>query len=357
MFTRETIVGASNEGGTSRDMPALSNNVLGTKFRIVAGYAGTREMTLALERKEIDGLCGLGWTSINASYPHWLTQSIVRILVQENAKGHPDLNRMGVPLAVSFARTDDDRQVMELVYSQANFGRPFVVPPGMPAERVAALRKAFMAAFADKELIAEGAEDQARYRCALRRRGAGAGDQGVRAAAAHHRAREASADLQATGAAMRARSVMKRSLVALAAALASPPRRRPPRRTRSRNSSAARPSTSSARRSAAATTPTRGWWPAYRQAHPRQPTVVVQNIPGAGSNKAASFVALQAPKDGTTIGAIQPGAVLHTLLSDQPVPHDPRNSSCSAASAAASISASCARTRRSRRSPRRSARR
>src|SRR5262245_3959019 len=158
VFTRETVVGASNEGATSRDMPALSNNVLGTKFRIVSGYAGTREMTLALERKEIDGLCGLGWTSINASYPHWLTQNIVRVLVQENAKGHPDLNRMGVPLATSFAKTDDDRQVMELIYSQAIFGRPFVVPPGTPPDRVAALRKAFMAAFADPELKAEAAK-------------------------------------------------------------------------------------------------------------------------------------------------------------------------------------------------------
>jgi hypothetical protein len=115
-------------------------------------------MTLALERKEIDGICGLGWTSINASYPHWLTQNIVRVLVQENATGHPDLNRMGVPLTLSFAKTDDDRQVMELVYSQAIFGRPFVMPPGTPADRVAVLRQAFMAAFADPELMAEAAK-------------------------------------------------------------------------------------------------------------------------------------------------------------------------------------------------------
>ena len=155
LFAREVIVGATNDGGTTRDMPSLSNNVLGTKFRIVSGYAGTKEITLALERKEVDGLCGFGWTSINASYPHWLTQGVVRILVQENAKGHPDLNRMGVPLTVNFARTEEDRQVMELVYSQAIFGRPFVLPPGVPQDRVAVLRKAFMAAFADKELLAE----------------------------------------------------------------------------------------------------------------------------------------------------------------------------------------------------------
>jgi len=157
-FTREVIVGASNEGGTTRDLPALSNNVLGTKFRVVSGYAGTKEISLALERKEVDGLCGFGWASINASYPHWLTHNVVRILVQENARGHPDLNRMGVPLAVSFAKTDDDRQVLELVYSQAIFGRPFMLPPGVPADRVAALRKAFMGAFADAELLAEAAK-------------------------------------------------------------------------------------------------------------------------------------------------------------------------------------------------------
>ena len=81
---------------------------------------------------------------------------------------------------------------------------------------------------------------------------------------------------------------------------------------------------SSARRSAAATTATRGWSARHLGKHiPGKPTVVAQNMPGAGSNKAAGFVALQAPKDGTAIGAIQPGAVLWSLLFDQPVPHDP----------------------------------
>jgi tripartite-type tricarboxylate transporter receptor subunit TctC len=79
---------------------------------------------------------------------------------------------------------------------------------------------------------------------------------------------------------------------------------------------------------------------------PGNPTVVVQNIPGSGSNKAASYVALQAPKDGTAIGAIQPGAILQRLHSDQPLPHDPSKFVCSAAPPAASIYASCVRTRR-----------
>jgi len=79
---------------------------------------------------------------------------------------------------------------------------------------------------------------------------------------------------------------------------------------------------------------------------PGNPTIVVQNIPGAGSNKAASYVALQAPKDGTAIGAIQSGAILQPLISDQPIPHDLRNSSCSAAPTAASTCAWSAPMRR-----------
>ena len=155
-FTQEVIIGASNEGGTTRDMPTLSNNVLGTKFRIVTGYAGTREIALAVERRETHGLCGFGYTSLlSVSARNGSTDKFVRILVQENAKGTPALNKQGVPRTVDFAKTPEDRQVMELVYSQAVIGRPYVLPDGVPAERVAALRKAFMAALTDPALLAE----------------------------------------------------------------------------------------------------------------------------------------------------------------------------------------------------------
>jgi tripartite-type tricarboxylate transporter receptor subunit TctC len=157
-FTQEVIIGASNEGGTTRDMPALSNNVLGTKFRIVTGYAGTREIALAVERRETHGLCGFGYTSLLGVRPQWVTDKFVRIIVQENAKGAPALNKQGVPRTIDFAKTPEDRQVMELVYSQAVIGRPYVLPEGVPAERVAALRKAFMAAHTDPALLAESAK-------------------------------------------------------------------------------------------------------------------------------------------------------------------------------------------------------
>ena len=157
VLTHEMIVGASNEGGTTRDMPTVSNNVLGARFRIVTGYAGTQEIALAIERNEVHGICGFGYTSLLTIRPDWVQRGVVSILVQENAKGGAVLNQMGVPRTVDFAKTAEDRQVMELVYSQGVFGRPYVFPPGVPADRVAALRKAFMTAFQDKELLAEAA--------------------------------------------------------------------------------------------------------------------------------------------------------------------------------------------------------
>ena len=154
-LSRELIVGATNEGGSSRDFTAMLDNLLGARLRIVTGYPGSNEMLLALERNEVQGVCGLGWSSIAPQRARLLDSGLARVLVQLAVTGHAELNRMGVPLAIDFTRSEDDRQVMELVYSQLIFGRPFILPPGVPAERVAALRRAFMAALADKDTVAE----------------------------------------------------------------------------------------------------------------------------------------------------------------------------------------------------------
>jgi tripartite-type tricarboxylate transporter receptor subunit TctC len=154
-FSHEVILGASNAGGTTRDLPAMLNNLLGTKFRVVTGYAGSKEITLAIERNEVHGSCGIGWTGLPAMHPDWFAKKLMTVIVQLSVKGHPELNAMGVPLSVQFARTDEERQVMELIESQGVFGRPYILPPGVPAERVAALRKAFIDTFSDPALKAE----------------------------------------------------------------------------------------------------------------------------------------------------------------------------------------------------------
>jgi tripartite-type tricarboxylate transporter receptor subunit TctC len=144
LLDNELIVGASNPGATTYDLPMLLNNILGTRFKIVTGYPGSREITIALERGEVQGACGLGWTGIETLHPDWFKEDKVRVLVQLSTEGHPDLNKRGVPRAEELAKNDDDRRAIQLVLSQGIFGRPYVLPPGVPLERVAALRKAFV---------------------------------------------------------------------------------------------------------------------------------------------------------------------------------------------------------------------
>jgi tripartite-type tricarboxylate transporter receptor subunit TctC len=151
----EVILGASNEGGTTRDLPAMMNNLAGSKFKIVTGYAGSKEIGLAVERNEVHGACGIGWTGFTTLYASWFERKFVTMILQLSVKGHPELTKLGVPLALEFARSSEDRQAMELVLSQGLFGRPFVLPPGVPEDRVAALRRAFSAAMADPALAAD----------------------------------------------------------------------------------------------------------------------------------------------------------------------------------------------------------
>jgi tripartite-type tricarboxylate transporter receptor subunit TctC len=155
LFTREIVMGASAEGASTRDFPSLLKNLLGVKFKIVAGYPGTREINLAMEKGEVQGACGETWSSVAATYPAWFRDKLVKPLVQESNVGYPELDRMGVPLSKEFAKTSEQKQILDLVYSQTTFGRPYVVAPGVPQERVEALRKAFMAAMTDPDLVAE----------------------------------------------------------------------------------------------------------------------------------------------------------------------------------------------------------
>ncbi len=155
VFEKEIVMGASAEGASTRDFPSLLKNLLGVKFKIVAGYPGTREINLAMEKGEVQGGCGQTWSSVAATYPAWFRDKLVKPLVQESNVGYPELDRMGVALSREFAKTPEQKQILELVYSQTTFGRPYVVAPGVPQERVEALRKAFMAAMTDPELVAE----------------------------------------------------------------------------------------------------------------------------------------------------------------------------------------------------------
>ncbi|HEX3969996.1 MAG TPA: hypothetical protein VHX19_01665 [Stellaceae bacterium] len=155
VFKTQVTLAASAAGGSTVDMPALENNLLGAKWKVVRGYPGSREISLAVEQGEAQGNCGVGVSSIEIEHPDWQTSGKYRVIAQETNKGHPLLDSLHIPLVYSFAKNDEQRAVMELAYSQEIFGRPFVMPPSVPKERVDALRKAFMQALKDPDLLAD----------------------------------------------------------------------------------------------------------------------------------------------------------------------------------------------------------
>jgi len=156
VFTKEALIGSS--GGTTRDLPTALNRVLGTKFKLISGYPGTREIMLAMEKGEVQGLCGIGYTSTISQRPDWLKpDSPMRALVQESSRSGPELDSLGVPLSVNYAKTAEQRQILDIIYAQLLFTRPFMMAPEVPKERVDVIRSAFSKALADPGLIAEGA--------------------------------------------------------------------------------------------------------------------------------------------------------------------------------------------------------
>ncbi len=169
------LIGASQPGTSTRDYPAMLNTTTGARIRQVSGYPGTREITLAIEKNEVHGLCGFSWSSLKAQRPDWLASGFIRVLVQEHDKGNPEITALGVPLAVDFATSPENRRIMELVYSAQTFGRPYMLAPGVPEERVMALRQAFMATMRDPELLADAQRSSGCHRPDLRRGAAGPG--------------------------------------------------------------------------------------------------------------------------------------------------------------------------------------
>jgi len=152
-MAKETILGASTPSADSYILAMLSNNLLGTRFKVVHGYAGATEVSLAVENGEVQGEAGKDWTTLTATKPQWIRDKLIHILVQMGMNAHPDLK--GVPMAIELAKSPDDRQIMEVVFAKYGMARPFFTAPGVPSERLALLRRAFDATMSDPVVIAE----------------------------------------------------------------------------------------------------------------------------------------------------------------------------------------------------------
>lgn len=150
-LTRKTVMGASAAGGSTRDYAYMLNNIAGAKFDVVSGYKGSVDIFLAMERGEVDGMCGIDWASLRSQRPDWIRDKKVNLLVETALEPSPELEKMGVPIMWKFVKNEKDREAAELIVSQQVFGRPYIAPPGTPAETVSILRDAMSKTFADAE--------------------------------------------------------------------------------------------------------------------------------------------------------------------------------------------------------------
>lgn len=153
LYTREMIVGGTGATADTDVFPKVINAVLGTRMRVVTGYPGGNDITLAMQRGEVQGRCGWSWSSIKTNHPEWVKEGTVKILVQLALEKHPDMPN--VPLIMDMVKTPEQRTVLQAVFARQALGRPFLAPPNVPAERLAVLRKAFDDTMKDKEFLAE----------------------------------------------------------------------------------------------------------------------------------------------------------------------------------------------------------
>jgi tripartite-type tricarboxylate transporter receptor subunit TctC len=150
---REVVIGAS--AGSTSMIPAILNSLVGTKFKLVKGYESTSNILVAMERGEVDGVCGWGWDSAKVQAMSALERKAFAIGLDIANEPHPDLKKLGVPFVMDLMKEGANKQALDLILSTQYYNRPFAAPPGAPADRIAALRKAFADALKDKTLLDE----------------------------------------------------------------------------------------------------------------------------------------------------------------------------------------------------------
>jgi tripartite-type tricarboxylate transporter receptor subunit TctC len=150
---KQFTVGGSGAGSHMETLPAMLNKLFGTKMKVISGYKGGNDIYLAMERGEIEGRCGGLMSSISSTRPGWFPEKKVAIPFQIGLGRHPQLP--DVPAVGEFAKDNRTREIVKLFIAPHEMDRPMLTPPGVPPERVAALRAAFHAAMNDPGFIAD----------------------------------------------------------------------------------------------------------------------------------------------------------------------------------------------------------
>jgi tripartite-type tricarboxylate transporter receptor subunit TctC len=152
-LTQKASFGGVSTSDSTRGYGYMHKKTSGAQYDVVSGYSGTAEIALAMERGELDGVCGWDWASFKSQRPDWIRDNKVNLLLQVGLEPNEELTRMGVPVVFKYVTNEDDRKAVELIISQQVFQRSYIAPPGLPAELLDALRSAFDATMRDKDFL------------------------------------------------------------------------------------------------------------------------------------------------------------------------------------------------------------
>ena len=152
-LAKPSTFGGEGAGADPDVFAHLYKNVFGAKAKLVAGYPGTNDVALAMERGEIDGFCGLSWSTLKSRHPDWLNNKSINIIVQAGLKKEPELP--DIPFAVDLAKNQEQLSIVKLVLVSQEIARPFAAPPGLPSDRRAALLAAFEQTMKDRAFLSE----------------------------------------------------------------------------------------------------------------------------------------------------------------------------------------------------------
>jgi tripartite-type tricarboxylate transporter receptor subunit TctC len=153
MLEKPVTLGGEGPGADPDVYALLYKNVFGAKVKLVTGYHGTSNLTLAMERGETEGLCGLSWSTLKSRHLQWMKDKKLNIIVQAAFKKQPELS--DVPLITDVVKDKEQMQIIKLLLTTQELARPFAAPPGIPDERKAALAAAFDKTMRDPEFLEE----------------------------------------------------------------------------------------------------------------------------------------------------------------------------------------------------------
>jgi tripartite-type tricarboxylate transporter receptor subunit TctC len=155
----ELLVPGTGAGADSELIPVALNSLAGTKFKIIRGYKNTTDAALAVERGELEGIAYWSWSALRSSHMHWVKEGKINMLFHTGDRVHPEIPQ--VPLIRNLVNDPVKKQALDFILARELLGRPFLAPPGVPADRVKALRDAFVKTLQDKEFLADAEKRQA----------------------------------------------------------------------------------------------------------------------------------------------------------------------------------------------------